>query len=71
MLCPLGKRVAGTQLSEQKKTRPVSSTSKHEVDCEITDKPHVILLRVGPQNKARLKPVRNAKKVADPDLQWG
>jgi len=31
MLCPLGKRVAGTQLSEQKKTRPVSSTSKHEV----------------------------------------
>jgi len=37
MLCPLGKRVAGTQLSEQKKTRPVSSTSKHEVTNSVTN----------------------------------
>jgi len=31
MLCPLGEHVAGTQLSEQKKTRPVSSTSNNEL----------------------------------------
>jgi len=31
MLCPLGKHVTGTQLSEQKKTRPVNSMSKHKM----------------------------------------
>jgi len=35
MLCPLGKHVAGTQLSEQKKTRPVSLTSKNETSKKI------------------------------------
>jgi len=29
----------------------------------------IILLRVGPRNNARLKPVRSAKKVADPWLK--
>jgi len=29
----------------------------------------IILLRAGPQNIARLKPVRSAKKIADPALE--
>ena len=32
----------------------------------LRDKPRVILLRAGPQNNARLKPVRGEKKFADP-----
>jgi len=32
--------------------------------CQI----FIILLRASPQNNAKLKPVRSAKKVADPDL---
>jgi len=31
---------------------------------------YIILLRAGPQNNARLKPVRSAEQVAEPCFRW-
>ena len=47
------------------KTRYFDNSDTIPINRPIT-KTFVILLRAGPQNKSRLKPVRSAKKFADP-----